>query len=325
MKYIFAEVEPVDKGIITSVYPAAQVVSKNLQDLDVKILKPAEVICIFIYSVINKQLLATMPNLKLICTRSVGYDHIDVTECEKRGITVCNVPDYGSHVIAEHVFALLLSQFRHITAANTLTKSGNFNYAGLRGIALHQKNLGIIGTGRIGRHVAKIAAGFGMNILAVDQCRTLELEQEYNVQYTTLENALAKSDIISLHLPATPQTKHVINKHSLASMKKGVVIVNTARGTLIDSHALLEALQSGQVAYALLDTVEHEQNFAETQELLNHANVTATPHIGFYADDSVKAMYDVVLSAMQQWEAGTVPATTIKPMHEVCDITPIGV
>lgn len=325
MNIIFTEVESADNNEITQLYADAVITPKKIQELPADTLHDTEVLCVFIYSTVNKQILDTMPHLKLLCTRSVGYDHIDLEECERRGITVCNVPDYGSHVIAEHVFALLLSQFRHIAAANKLTKAGNFNYAGLRGVALHQKTLGIIGTGRIGRHVAKIAAGFGMHILAVDQCRNLELETEYGVQYHTLESALAASDIISLHLPATPQTEHVINSTTLATMKHGVVIVNTARGSLIDSQALLQALESGQVAYALLDTVEHEQNFSETKSLLKHAHVTATPHIGFYADDSVKAMYDVVLTAIRQWETGALPTTIIRPVQEVCDIAPIGV
>lgn len=325
MSILFAEVEPQDEVFIQATLPQAQCMAQPLHVLPDELLQTATIVCCFIYSKIDVNLLQKMPNLQLLCTRSVGYDHIDLQACLDRNVTVCNVPDYGSHVIAEHVFALLLSQFRHIAEADARTERGEFNYAGLRGIALHNKTIGIVGTGRIGRHVAKIAHGFGMQILATDQCRNLELEHDYNVHYTTLPELLAQSDIVSLHIPATPDTNHVLNADTIATMKHGAVIVNTARGSLIDSQALLNALNSGQIAYALLDTIEHEQNFNETKSLLSHPNVTATPHIGFYADDSVKAMYEVAFTAILTMQAGKVPATVIKPIEQVCDLTPIRV
>jgi D-lactate dehydrogenase len=286
--------------------------------------KDAEIISTFINTPFPKTVLEKLPKLKLLCTRSVGYDHIDRDECMKRGITLCNVPDYGSHVIAEHVFALLLSTLRHIREGEDKVESGTFDYHGLRGMALKGKTIGILGTGKIGRRVARIAHGFEMKILAADQCRTLELETEYGVTYVPFEELLTQSDILTLHVPATKETEHLLDAKAFAQMKDGVVLVNTARGSLIDSKALLSALQSGKVSYALLDVLEHEQNFEENKELIKHPHVVTTPHIAFYADDSMKAMYQDSILSIEQWMAGRTPEHIVKPVSIVCDLPNIG-
>lgn len=323
---VFLETEPADCTLVQQVLPQATCLPGTIQTAAKEpTVQQAEVLCGFIYSQFNAATLKTLPNLKLLCTRSVGVDHIDLEECAKRGITVCNVPDYGSHVIAEHVFALLLSTIRHIPLADKQTEAGTFDYHGLRGMALRNKTLGIVGTGKIGSAVAQIAHGFGMQCLAVDQCRALHLEQDYGVQYVTLSQLLQHSDIITLHIPATDDTNHFLNTKEFAAMKDGVIIVNTARGSLIDTRALLEALNSGKVQYALLDVLEHEQNFAENKAVLEHPKVVTTPHIAFYADDSLRNMFEVSSGSITDWLEGKTPRHTVQPKNLVCDLPKIAV
>ncbi len=187
-------------------------------------------------------------------------------------------------------------------------------------MALHGKTIGIIGTGKIGRSAARIAHGFGMRILAVDQCRVLALESELGMRYTGLDELLESSDIISLHVPALPDTIHMLNERTIDRMKNGVIIVNTARGELIDSQALLQGLESGKIAYALLDVLEHEKDFTWNERLIQHPRVVVTPHIAFYADDSVTQMYQDSFLSIEQWMKGERPVHTVKKQVVVCDL-----
>ncbi len=317
----FLEVDKEDQSLIKDRFPSATMHDGVLKDQKlIDACNDAEAVSCFINTHFTKDILGKLPKLKLLCTRSVGYDHIDVAACKEHGITVCNVPDYGSHVIAEHVFALLLSTLRHIPEGHEKVESGTFDYHGLRGMALRGKTIGIVGTGKIGRRVAEIAHGFGMKILGVDQCRTLEIVDRLGVTYVSLDQMLSQSDIITLHVPDTKETEHMINAKAFDQMKDGAVLVNTARGSLMDSHALLDALKSGKIAYALLDVLEHEQNFAENKELILHPHVVATPHIAFYADDSMKSMFLDSFQSIEQWMQGKEPEHVVHPLNVVCDL-----
>ncbi len=321
---LFLDCEEKDRTLVLQRFPDAVFAPGSLNGAALlKACKGAEVISTFITTAFPRAVIEELPSLKLLCTRSVGIDHIDMAACAERGITVCNVPDYGSHVIAEHVFALLLSTLRHVHAGHERVVHGTFDYHGLRGMAMKGKTIGIVGTGKIGRAVARIAHGFGMRILAVDQCRTAELERGLGVRYVTLDEMLPVCDIVTLHVPATKDTEHLMNEKNLALMKRGAVLVNTARGSLIDSAALLRALQSGMLAYALLDVLEHEQNFAENRELVSHPKVITTPHIAFYADDSMRNMYLDCFQSIDAWLNGRTPDHVAKPPAVVCDLPPI--
>lgn len=301
---VFLEVDDDDLALVRREFPAATIFAATNQDPATReALQTAEIVCCFIYSTFDANTLSAMPALKLLCTRSVGCDHIDLALCAQRGITVCNVPDYGSHVIAEHVFALLLSTLRHIHLADARVEGGEFDYHGLRGIALKGKLLGIVGTGKIGSAVARIAHGFDMQILATDLCAKSELIEQFHVSYLPLSELLQRSDIVTLHLPATPDTTHIIDAEAFATIKPGAILINTARGALIDSATLLDALHSGRVAHALLDVLEHERNFAENKALIDHPNVVTTPHIAFYADDSMLNMYEESFASIHHWLA----------------------
>ncbi len=321
MDPIFLEVDGDNRAAIQARFPHAGIHTEALSgDALVNACSGKDVACCFIYTAFTREVLEQLPDLRLICTRSVGFNHIDMDTCAERRITVCNVPDYGSFVIAEHAFALILSVLRHIGQAASKVSTGDFDYHGLKGIALHGKTIGIIGTGKIGRHAAAIARGFGMRILAVDQCRVLDLESRYGVRYVGLDELLASSDIITLHVPALPETIHMIDAKAIASMKNGVIVVNTARGELIDSAALLVGLKSGKIAYALLDVLEHEKDFQWNEALIKHPHVVVTPHIAFYADESVKQMYEDAFLSIEQWSRGEKPLHTVQKPEVVCDL-----
>lgn len=293
-KIVFLEVEPEDKILIETKFPQAKIICKTLPEQEIiKQCSEAEVLCVFIYSQITRKVIENLPKLKLIITRSVGYDHLDLKAAKEKNIIVCNVPDYGSHVIAEHVFALLLSGLRHIEEGdNRVERSKKFNFSGLRGMALEGKTLGIVGTGKIGKNVARIASlGFLMNVIASDPFPDKKAAKEYNFKYVTFQNLLKKSDIISLHCPSLASTKHLINKKTISAMKDGVVIVNTSRGDVIKTEDLVKGIKSKKIAYAFLDVIEHESNLKSSSELIDFPNVITTPHIAFYADDSMGKMY----------------------------------
>lgn len=318
---LFFDVEASDRAMVLKRFPGARFAEANVQgDALAAVCQDAEIVSAFVATAFPRSVIAKLPKLKLISTRSVGYDHIDLAACAERDITVCNVPDYGSHVIAEHVFALLLSTMRHIPEADKRVEGGVFDYHGLRGMALRGKTIGILGTGKIGRTVARIAHGFGMTILATDICRTAEIEREFGVRYVPFAELIAQSDILTLHAPATKDTEHLLNAKAFGAMKKGMVLVNTARGSLIDTKALLKALDDGTVSHALLDVLEHEQNFAENTTLVAHPRVVVTPHIAFYADDSMRNMYNDCFDSIDQWLAGKTPDHVVKPLTVVCDL-----
>lgn len=308
-RIVFLDVDAEDRPRVVAAYPEARFLSADA-DLAQEC-GDVQVLSLFVNTALTQETIAALPALRLVCTRSVGFDHIDLAACKERGITVCNVPDYGSHVIAEHVFALLLGTLRHIGEGNTRVSKGVFDYRGLRGMALQGKTLGIVGTGKIGRKVAQFAHGFDMRILAQDIVVVEELKEKFGVTYVERPQLFAESDIISLHAPSLPATKNMINAETIAQMKDGVIIVNTARGSLIDSNALLAGLESGKIRYALLDVLEHEAHVEEDKRLVGHPRVVTTPHIAFYADDSVKKMYDDTLESIRSWLAGDKPAHTV--------------
>jgi D-lactate dehydrogenase len=210
----------------------------------------------------------------------------------ERKILAASVPEYGSHAIAEHVFALLLSSCRNVLEGEERTNHDNFSWCGLKGLALKDKTIGVIGTGRIGAQVCRIASdGFLMQVLGYDVFKNKDLKKLKNFKYSTLDTLLKKSDFISLHLPLFPETQHLINSKTIAKMKDGVVLINTARGGLIDTCDLMQAVKKGKFSRVALDVVEHENNLKEDRELLHCPHIIITPHIAFYTDQSNEKMY----------------------------------
>lgn len=300
---------------IKKIFPKNKLViyKETLQEVLDKGVDLSKVKCIsvFIYSKCNKKNLDKLKDIELISTRSTGYDHISLDECKKRKIKVTNVPSYGEHTVAEFNMALLLTITRKIPQSIDRTRSGLFDFTGLRGVDLFGKTVGIVGFGKIGRSFALMCKSFGMKVIIYDISRKFATEKakEMGVEYATLSRIYKESDIISLHLPLTPKTKKIINKKSLDQMKHGVILLNTARGDLVESKSLLQALKTGKVSFAGLDVIQGETLVKDEMELvdkedrlrsknyelllhdhilMNHPNVILTPHNAFNSIDALK-------------------------------------
>src|SRR3989344_2894165 len=218
----------------------------------------ADVLCTFIESKIGEAEMKRFTALKLIATRSTGFDHIDLTAAKARGVAVVNIPFYGENTVAEFAFALLLALSRRIIDADERVRGGAFSPAGLRGFDLGGKTLGVVGTGHIGAHVIRMAKGFGMKVLGFDAFPNAELSHTLDFSYISLPELLATADIVTLHVPYNEHTHHLINKGNIGTIKKCAYLVNTARGAVVETQALVEALQSGTLAGAGLDVLEEE-------------------------------------------------------------------
>jgi len=264
----------------------------------------ADIICMRDqFAKVTKEALEKLPRLKMIATRSTGYDHIDIAAASEKGIVVCNVPDYGAHMIAEHAFGLLLAVARNIVpASNRYSQDRMFNDRGLVGLELSGKTLGVLGTGRIGTHAARIGRGFGMKIVAYDIVKNHQLEEAYSTQYLPLEEVLESTDFVTIHLPLNDQTRGIICRRTLQLMKEGSILVNTARGAIIVTEDLISALREGRLAGAGLDVLE-----AERERYFDFAglNVIVTPHIAWYTKEAVSRILDVTLGNIRAFMSGS--------------------
>jgi D-lactate dehydrogenase len=274
---------------------------------------------VFVYSKVTAEVLEKLPKLQAIFTMSTGYDHIDLEACKARGIIVHSVPFYGDHTVAEHTFALMLALSRKLIPSIAKVNTFDFNPVGLEGFELRGKTLGIIGMGRIGSLVAKIGKAFGMNILAYDISPKYELAKEIGFEYTNLGGLLSNSDIVTLHTAYRPETHHIINKEFIKLMKRGSYIINTARGGLIETSALIMGLEEGILAGAALDVLEEECFIKEEKELLsqfflstcnlhtilqNHllihdSRVIVTPHNAFNSKEAILRILETTVENIQ--------------------------
>ena len=268
--------------------------------------RKAEVLSVFIYTDVRKEIIEQLPYLKLIVTRSVGFDHIDAKYALDRGIEVCHVPDYGAHVVAEHAFALLLAAAKNVVRADSYVKSGRrFDFEPFLGTELKDKTIGVIGTGKIGAEVIRIAYGFGMKVVAFDVYQNLPLAENYGFSYVGLEELLLQSDFITLHTPLTPETHHLINADSISRMKKGAILVNAARGGLVDSQALKDGLESGHIAAAAVDVLEEEDD-PGNDPLLNAPNLVITPHSAFFTREALERIARTTLEIIESYKKGEI-------------------
>ncbi|MDO8270013.1 MAG: NAD(P)-dependent oxidoreductase [Candidatus Levybacteria bacterium] len=312
MKYAFFELENWEKEYFQKEITGHELVfSESPLSDETPGIETFDVVVTFIHSQMKKELLDKMPNLKFITTMSTGFDHIDIEECKRRGIVVSNVPSYGETVVAEHTFALLLTISRRMPESIDRVKKGNFMPGGLTGFELRGKTIGVIGVGSIGSNVIRIARGFGMNAIVYKRTPDYALEKELGCKFVELPVLYQQSDIVSLHIPYTKETHHYIGDEAFSQMKDGVVILNTARGALIDTSALLRALDSGKVKAAGLDVLEEEPLLEEEKDLLsqefdkekiltvlqdhmlvNHPRVVITPHNAFNSEEALKKIVE---------------------------------
>lgn len=257
-----------------------------------KIKKPEKItkISLHSFSKVNQETLSIFPNLKIIVTRSVGTDHIDFEYCKRKKIQVFSIPDYGPFNIAEHALSLILTAAKNIIKANRETHQGKFSYLDFLGIGLKNKTLGIIGTGKIGLELIKLVQNFGFKILAFDKYKNNKLAEKLNFKYVSLNNLCQNSDIISIHIPLLPETKYLINEDNIKLMKNNCILVNTARGGIINEKALLKHIK--KFKYVCLDVLENELFFNKKHPLLKYENVIITPHTAFFTDNSIKSIAD---------------------------------
>lgn len=273
---------------------------------NVKSARDTHILSVFIYSQVTKEALRGLPRLLFISTRSTGFNHIDVAAARVRKIPVSNVPYYGENTVAEHSFGLILSLSRNIHKTYVRTLQNNFSIEGLQGFDLKGRTLGVIGAGSIGLHVIKMAKGFGMKVFAYDVKQNHFLAETLDFQYVSFEDLLGRSDIITLHCPYNKYTHHLISMKNIHLVKKGALLINTARGALIETEALHFALDHGIFGGAGLDVFEGEELVKEENQmlsknvpvenlqaalarniLLRRENVIITPHIAF---DSIEAV-----------------------------------
>jgi len=324
MKISFFELEPFEKT-----YFKKKLKGHDLR-FDTKALtfrnaakhKDAQVVVIFIRSKIDSKVLDKMPKLKLVTTMSTGYNHIDLQAAKKRGVRVSRVPAYGQNTVAEYTFALIQLLSRHIIEAVSRTRVGNFDFHKLMGHDLSSQTLGVIGTGHIGEYIVRYAKSFGMKTIAYDPFPRKELAKEYGFRYVSLSEVYKKSDIITLHVPLLPQTRHILNKDAFAKMKKGVLIINTGRGPLIDTKELIHALDRKIVAGAALDVLELESDLQqetklafslksdkqrlatiiENNELIFRSNVIITPHLAFYTEEALHRILETTMQNIRGYQ-----------------------
>ncbi len=281
---------------------------------NVKKIADFDMVSVFIYSKIDKPILDNLSKLKLITTRSTGFDHIDLKVAKLRKITVCNVPFYGENTVAEHTFALILSLSRNIHKSYMKTLRADFSIEGLKGFDIAGKTLGVIGAGHIGLHVIRIAKGFGMDVLAYDTHQDKFLAEVLGFRYVSFKEILRNSDIITLHVPYNKYTHHLINKDTIKLIKKGAILINTARGGIVDTEALIEGIDKGILGGAGIDVLEGEELIKEEKQLLydkkklqslgnlvkghillRRDNVVFTPHIAFYSQQALERILDVTV------------------------------
>ncbi len=326
MKLVVFEAEPREASAFDALKAQNHVIVTNepLRNENAGRYAQVEAVSTFIYSELDRHVLQQMPTLKLIATRSTGIDHIDAAYCAEHGIAISNVPTYGENTVAEHVFALLLAISHKIIEAAQRTRDGHFSLQGLQGFDLFGKTIGVVGTGSIGRNVIRIARGFRMNVIAHDINSDTRTAQTLDFRYASFDEVLAVSDILTLHVPATPKTHNMLADEQFARMKHGAIIINTARGSLIDHRALILALRSGKVAAAGLDVLPDEPAIREEAELicsmfcdrhdlrnlvadhvlLKMPNVVVTPHTAFNTREAVRRILDTTIENIQAFAAG---------------------
>ena len=307
----------------------------------------AEVVSVFISEKIGQDFLAAHPALRFIASRSTGCDHIDLEACQKRGVLVANVGNYGENTVAEHAFALILALSRRLRDSEDAVRTGHFSREGLRGFDLRGKTLGVVGAGRVGLHVVRIGLGFGMRVIACDADPHPFYSELLDFHYVSYEELLREAQVITLHVPLNQATRHMINRETLALCQRGILLINTARGGLIDTEAVIEALDAGQVGGLGLDVLEDERVFqgggvtsllgetiaervhrasaapegrefsagrvAEFSRLVTHnrlmqrPDVVLTPHVAFNSEEAVERLSALTLDNILDYLDGKPP------------------
>ncbi len=319
------------RGLVNHPLWDTRYIGDALRNDNAVLAEDSEVVSVLTTSRITAEIINKLPALRLLATRSTGFDHIDLEAAAQRRILVCNAPDYGPITIAEYTLGLLLMLMRKLAITLRRTRHGDFSRAGLTGHDLYGKTLGLIGTGRIGTRVAYLAHAFGMRVLASDPAPNLALCRDCEVAYLALDELLPKVDALSLHVPYTEATRHLLNEERLRRLKPGVVLVNTARGGIVDSCALARLQAEGHFGGLALDCFEGEEVWigahapllpshipVQIEQALNSfqmqlgENVILTPHNAFNSKEALQRLLQTTLENIEAFFAGD-PKNLVQP------------
>jgi len=325
-KIIFFEVNSKEKKYLKKKFDKNFEVyfqEEKLTEANSNLISDFEIVSPFIYSELTQKVLTKAKKLKLIATRSTGFNHIDFKTAKSKKISVANVPYYGENTVAEHTFAMILALSRNIHRAYVRTIKNDFTLNGLQGFDLKGKTLGVIGAGSIGVHVIKIAKGFGMKVICFDTKPNHILTELLDYKYVDLDEILKSSDIITLHCPYNEQTHHLINMGNIEKIKKGTLFINTARNGIIEPKALYYAIEKGIFGGAGLDVFEGEELIKEENQmltknvsvdhleailkrniLLRYENVIITPHMAFDSTEAVERILDTTVDNIKAFSEG---------------------
>ncbi|QEC44043.1 2-hydroxyacid dehydrogenase [Pseudobacter ginsenosidimutans] len=325
MKIVFFSAKPYDKQFFSrhnaSYDFGLEFLETHLGPHIVNAVEPGTAaVCVFVNDRLTKEVIEVLAakGVKIIALRCAGFNNVDLKAAQQAGIHVCRVPAYSPEAVAEHAVAMLLTLNRKIHKAYNRVREQNFALNGLLGFNLHGKTIGVIGMGKIGQAFCRIVKGFGCTIVAYDPYANAKLIPD--VEFTSLEELLKRSDIISLHCPLTPDNHHFINATTIAQMKKGVTIVNTSRGALIDTKDAIEALKSGHIGNLAIDVYEQEENLffrdlsAEIipddmiQRLMSFPNVLVTGHQAFFTVEALDQIAATTLHSVNELSNGRIPA-----------------
>ncbi|CAH0997452.1 D-lactate dehydrogenase [Emticicia aquatica] len=319
MKIAFFSTKPYDKEFFEKNKQTHELAfyDVSLNESSVRLAEGFDAICVFVNDIVNATILEKLAQLgiKLIALRCAGFNNVDFEVAKKLNISVVRVPAYSPHAVAEHAVSLIMTLNRKTHKAYNRVREGNFSLEKLIGFDLFQKTIGVIGTGKIGEAFAKIMLGFGCKVIAYDIFKNQNLI-DLGVTYSSLDDVLSQSDIISLHCPLTDKTIHLIDNEALEKMKTGVMLINTSRGALIDTQAVVEALKNKKIGYLGLDVYEQESNifFNDLSEeiliddtlarLMTFPNVLITSHQGFLTEEALTQIAIITLNNISAFEEG---------------------
>lgn len=291
-------------------------IEQSLSEKTIELAKNCKAICIFVNDTVDAVILKKLQeyNIKFIALRSAGFNHVDTIKAKKLDFKMARVPEYSPHSVAEHAVMLMLALNRKIIHANHRINELNFSLNGLVGFDMNSKTVGVIGTGKIGEQIVQILHGFGCKILAFDDVENENLKNRYSVSYVDLKTLLSKADIISLHIPLSKKSNHIINKNAIKLMKKGVMLINTSRGALVDTDAIIEGIKSEKIGFFGMDVYENEsglffEDHSQTilqddvfARLMSFQNVLITSHQAFLTETSLKNIAETTIQNLDCFE-----------------------
>jgi D-lactate dehydrogenase len=289
----------------------------------------ADVVSVFVNDIASAEVLDKLHALgvKFLALRSAGFNHVDLKRAQELGFRVANVPEYSPYAVAEHAIALMLALNRKLIRANNRIRDLNFSLDGLVGFDMHGKTAGVVGTGKIGAIVANILHGFGCKLLCYDISPNTEIAQRTGAEYVSLEQLCRESDIITLHTPLLPETKHLIHQERIQTMKPGVMLINTSRGGLVNTVDVIKGLKNGIIGYLGLDVYEQEQglffnDFSDTilqddviARLMTFPNVLITSHQAFLTHTALHNIAETTLANITCWAEGKESANELSQKH----------